>query len=168
MPPNTPSVSCEDKGPPRQLKTLFSEESGFGENSQSESYSEEDWEEEDEEWDVKWCLHLEDSEETWNEFVEQALHRSPTISPKCPRGQSTPTSTTRQPRSPTSTCQAQPKSFKPDCSHPPQCPQLEHLLVSRVCPERHRLCCKPTSSSTCSSAESSDIECAPSPQTFRK
>ena len=40
--------------------------------------------------------------------------------------------------------------------------------VSRVCPERHRRCCQPTSSSACSSAESSDTECSPSPQTYRK
>jgi len=87
---NIPLVACENKGPPRHLMTLFSEESGFGENSLSESYSDGDWEdeygpereEEEEGCDVKGSPYWRESE-TWKQFVEQALSCSPSISPRC-------------------------------------------------------------------------------------
>ena len=179
-PLDTPLVTCENKGPPRYLMTLFSEESGFGENSLSESYSDGDWEdeywqekeEEEEGCDMKGGLYWRQSDETWKQFVEQALNCSPSISPRCSREEA-PSAVASPPalsHCPTTPHPAPAQAVRLDRDHPrslPQCPLLDRLRVSHVCPERHRLCCQPTSGA-CSSAESSDTDCTPSPQTHRK
>ena len=96
--PHAPLV-CKEPTIHKCLLKLCSEESGFGENSFSESYSDGEWEEEEDEVKGrgeqavgerarKRGLRLSDSSETWKEFEEQALCFLPTFSPRCSKDES--------------------------------------------------------------------------------
>ena len=153
-----PCIPCRSKAPSRHLMTLFSEESGFVENSNSESYSDEEWaeEEEGEEGGVEGRF-WEDSDETWKQFEEQAFSCSPALSPQCSLNMSVNAATVLLSQSPacsqlnTSTSpQSNSKNIR-SCQSPSKHAQLmQRLLKSHVCTHRHRDCCSPnTRSNNC-------------------
>ena len=93
--PHVP-LGCKEPTIQKCLLTLCSEESGFGENSFSESYSDGEWEEEvegggghtAEERERTKISRLSESSKTWKEFEDLALCFLPSFSPRCSKDES--------------------------------------------------------------------------------
>ena len=130
-----PLTPHQDKAPSQHLMSLLSEESGFGENSCTESYS--DWEWDDDEHETESGaegISCKNDEETWKQFEGQALSIS---SVHC-RSSALPDSTCLQSHSPTTCSQQSPSTKRNYLKHSHF---MQRLSVSYVCAQRHVNCC---------------------------
>ena len=141
-----PCIPYQTKAPSRHLVTLLSEESGFRENSCTESYSDSEWDSEEEESKSESEGHIsKDSNETWKQFEEQALSFSPAISPPhshCSISVSLD-GTHPLPHSSSASSQQNTSATQPKhCQSPLKL--MQRLSKHHVHARRHRNCCLPS------------------------
>ena len=144
-----PLIPHQDKAPSQHLMSLLSEESGFGENSCTESYSDWEWDNDEQETECEAeAISCKDNEEMWKQFEGQALsirsiHR---------KSSALPDSVCSQSLSPTTCSQQSPSTKRNRLKHSHF---MQRLSVSHVCAQRHVNCCPSRTQEDHHSSESS-------------